>query len=168
MDIYYIIQQTYIKINLNKAIRVGKATKFIISQPDSTTSFGQQLKYYRRLYNINAKDMARDLNIGYNTIWRLEEKTDNDYTLNHKSVQIINKIIDYLDIQDKLTYTNNEYIDFILNKQKEYVKLLLSKYSRQELSKILNVVPNTISRWIYGDIVVSRKNYYKIKKILEN
>lgn len=112
--------------------------------------------------------MARDLNIGYNTIWRLEEKTDNEYDLNHKSVQIIKKIINYLDIRDKLTYTNNEYIDFILNKQKEYVKLLLNKYSRQELSKILNVVPDTISRWIYGDIVVSRKNYCKIKKILEN
>ena len=72
--------------------------------------------------------MASELEIGYNTIWRLEEKTDNDYNLNHKSVQIINKIIDYLDIRDKLNYTNNEYIDFILNKQIEYVKILLDKY----------------------------------------
>ena len=78
--------------------------------------------------NIRAKDMASELEIGYNTIWRLEEKTDNDYNLNHKSVQIINKIIDYLDIRDKLNYTNNEYIDFILNKQIEYVKILLDKY----------------------------------------
>lgn len=118
--------------------------------------------------NIRAKDMAKKLDIGYNTIWRLEEKTDNDYNLNHKSVQIINKIIDYLDIRDKLNYTNNEYLDFILNKQKEYVKLLRSKHSRQELSTILNVVPDTISRWIADDIVISKKNYYKIKKMLEN
>lgn len=111
--------------------------------------------------------MAKELNIGYNTIWRLEEKTDNDYNLNHKSVQIINKIIDYLDIRDKLNYTNNEYIDFILNKQKEYVKLLLNKYSRQELSTILNVAPDTISRWISNDIVISKQNYCKIKRCLK-
>lgn len=118
--------------------------------------------------NIRAKDMASELEIGYNTIWRLEEKTDNDYNLNHKSVQIINKIIDYLDIRDKLNYTNNEYIDFILNKQIEYVKILLDKYSRQQIAEILDVVPDTISRWINGDIVISKNNYHKIKKMLEN
>lgn len=90
------------------------------------------------------------------------KKQTTNYNLNHKSVQIINKIIDYLDIRDRLNYTNNEYIDFILNKQIEYVKTLLDKYSRQQLAEILNVVPNTISRWINGNIVISKKNYHKI------
>ena len=83
-------------------------------------------------------------------------------------MQIINKIIDYLNIRDKLNYTNNEYVDFILNKQTEYVKILLNKYTRQQLAEILEVAPDTITRWINGDIVISKNNYYKIKKMLEN
>ena len=38
----------------------------------------------------------------------------------------------------------------------------------KELSQILNVVPDTITRWINGNIVISKDNYYKIKKMLEN
>ena len=112
--------------------------------------------------------MAKDLNIGYNTIWRLEEKTDEEYKLNHKSVEIINKIIDYLNIRNEIDYSQNEYINFILNNQSNVVKELLDNYSRKELSQILNVVPDTITRWINGNIVISKDNYYKIKKMLEN
>lgn len=52
-----------------------------------------QLQYYRRIQNIRAKDMAKVLNIGYNTIWRIEKKSDENYNLNHKSVEIINKTL---------------------------------------------------------------------------
>lgn len=155
------------KINIDKSIKV-KATKFYISSPDCATSFGQQLKYYRRLNNINAKDMAKDLNIGYNTIWRLEEKSNDEYNFNHKTIQIIKKIIEYLNIENKLDYSNNEYLDFIINKQTRVVKRLLSIYSKQNLAILLEINPNTISRWTDGKIVISKENYRKLKKMLDN
>lgn len=165
---YDLIQQIHKKIKTNIVCDLGKTTGFNMETINESNHFGQQLKYYRKKNNIRAKDMAKDLDIGYNTIWRLEEKTDDDYSFNHKSVQIINRIIDYLNIREQLNYTNNEYLDFILNKQVENVQTLLKKYSRKELSTILNVVPDTISRWISNDIVMSKQNYYKIKKMLEN
>jgi len=112
--------------------------------------------------------MANDLNISYNIIWHLEEKNKEEYKLNHKTVLIINKIIDYLDIRNELDYSQNEYVNFILNNQSNIIKELLNNYSKKELSKILNITPNTITRWINGNIVISKENYYKIKKMLEN
>ena len=111
--------------------------------------------------------MAIELNIGYNTIWRLEHKTDEQYNLNHLSVQIINKIIDYLDIRNKLDYKYNEYMDFIINNQVKTIKYLLTIYKTHELAKILKVDRNTITRWLNNDVIISKENYYKIKKMLE-
>ena len=162
------IQQIHISLKTNSVCNLGKTTSFNIIPIDNTKSFGEQLKYYRKMLNLRRIDVAKDLNIGYNTICRLEERCDDEYGFDHKSIPIINKLIDYLDVREKINYENNEYLDFILNKQADYIKLLLDKYSRNELSTILNVVPDTISRWKSTDIIISRKNYNKIKKILEN
>lgn len=111
--------------------------------------------------------MAKVLNIGYNTIWRIEEKSDENYNLNHKSVEIINKIIDYLNIRNKIDFSKYEYIDFILNKQVSILIELRKLYKRKDLANILDVTPDTITRWIDGKIVISKENYFKIKKMLE-
>lgn len=126
-----------------------------------------QLQYYRRIQNIRVKDMAKVLNIGYNTIWRIEEKSDENYNLNHKNIEIINKIIDYLNIRNKIDFSKFEYIDFILNKQVSILIELRKLYKRKELANILDVTPDTITRWIDGKIVISKENYFKIKKMLE-
>ena len=111
--------------------------------------------------------MAKVLNIGYNTIWRIEEKSDENYNLNHKSVEIINKIIDCLNIRNKIDFSKYEYIDFILNKQVSILIELRKLYKRKDLANILDVTPDTITRWIDGKIVISKENYFKIKKMLE-
>ena len=164
---YELIQSIHNTVQSNKVYNLGKATSFNINDNNKNQTIGKQLQYYRRIVNLRAKDMAKDLNIGYNTIWRLEEKSDSEYRWNQKSIKIVNKIIDYLQIRDKLDYSQNEYADFILNKKEEVIKELLNIYSRKELAKKLDVTPDTITRWIKGKNIISKDAYYKIKKVLE-
>lgn len=130
------------------------------------TSIGKQVKYFRKINNIRITNMATELGIGYNTSVRLEEQSDNR-NLNHKSIQIINKIIDCLEIRDKLNFNNNDYLDFILNKQSLTIKKLKDKIVRMEIASELNINPDSVNRWITSDVVISKRNYYQIKKMLE-
>lgn len=134
---------------------------------DENTNIGNQLKYYRKINGIRVSAMAKELKIGTNTIARLENIKNREYGFNHRSVQIINKIIDYLDVRDKLNYDNDEYFDFVLNKQSNVIRYLVDKYGKDELSVEFDVVPDTISRWIDGNIIISRDNFYKVKKVLD-
>ena len=110
------IQSVYIKTNTNEICNLGKTTSFNMEEINDETSIGKQVKYFRKINNVRITDMAVELGIGYNTIVRLEEQSDNR-NLNHKSIQIINKIIDYLD---------NLYIKYykdytiLLNKKQKY------------------------------------------------
>lgn len=160
------IQSVYIKTNTNEICNLGKTTSFNMEEINDETSIGKQVKYFRKINNVRITDMAVELGIGYNTIVRLEEQSDNR-NLNHKSIQIINKIINYLDIRDKLNFSNNEYLDFILNKQSSAIKELKDKIGRMEIANELNVTPDSVNRWITSDIVISRKHYHQIKKMLE-
>ncbi len=160
------IQSIYMKTNTNEICNLGKTTSFNMEEINDETSIGKQIKYFRKINNIRITDMAEELEIGYNTIVRLEEQSDNR-NLNHKSIQIINKIIDYLDIRDKLNFSNNEYLDFILNKQSSAIKELKDKIGRMEIANELNINPDSVNRWITSDIVISKKHYHQIKKMLE-
>ena len=150
------IQSVYIKTNKNEICDLGKVTSFNMEEINDETSIGKQIKYFRKINNIRITDMAEELEIGYNTIVRLEEQSDNR-NLNHKSIQIINKIIDYLDIRDKLNFNNNDYLDFILNKQSLTIKKLKDKIVRMEIASELNINPDSVNRWITSDVVISKK-----------
>ena len=160
------IQSVYLKTKSNKICDLGKVTSFNMEEINDETSIGKQVKYFRKINNVRITDMAVELGIGYNTIVRLEEQSDNR-NLNHKSIQIINKIIDYLDIRDKLNFNNNDYLDFILNKQSLTIKKLKDKIVRMEIASELNINPDSVNRWITSDVVISKRNYYQIKKMLE-
>ena len=145
---------------------VHKVTSFNVYL-DENTNIGNQLKYYRKINGIRASAMAKELKIGTNTIARLENIENREYGFNHRSVQIINKIIDYLGVREKLNYASDEYFDFVINKQSNVIRYLVDKYGKDELSLEFDVVPDTISRWIDGNIIISRDNFYKVKKVLD-
>lgn len=160
------IQSVYIKTNTNEICDLGKVTSFNMEEINDETSIGKQVKYFRKINNIRITNMATELGIGYNTSVRLEEQSDNR-NLNHKSIQIINKIIDCLEIRDKLNFNNNDYLDFILNKQSLTIKKIKDKIVRMEIASELNINPDSVNRWITSDVVISKRNYYQIKKMLE-
>ena len=109
-----------------------------------------------------------DLNIGYNTIIRIENLNDNNYSFNSKGIEIINKIIDYLDIRDKINYNNNEYLDFVLNKQEIIIKQLLDNETPLSIASKLEVSRITIIRWLNKESIPSKENYVKFTKLLYN
>ena len=86
------IQSVYLKTKSNKICDLGKVTSFNIEEINNETSIEKQIKYFRKINNIRITNIASELGIGYNTIVRLEEPSDNR-NLNHKSIQIINKIL---------------------------------------------------------------------------
>ena len=153
---------------VNEVYNLGKTTSFNINlEIDDASSFGKQINYFRKPKNIRAKDMAKALNIGYNTILRIENDNFNR-KLNHQSIIILNKIIDYMDIRDKLNFSNNDYFDFILNKQPSIIAELKEKIGRIKLAKELKVSADTVTRWINNEVVISKENYAKLKDILKN
>lgn len=153
---------------VNEVYNLGKTTSFNINlEIDDASSFGKQINYFRKLKNIRAKDMAKALNIGYSTILRIENDNFNR-KLNHQSIIILNKIIDYMDIRDKLNFSNNDYLDFILNKQSSIIAELKEKIGRIKLAKELKVSADSVTRWINNEVVISKENYAKLKDILKN
>jgi hypothetical protein len=36
-----------------------------------------------------------------------------------------------------------------------------------EIASELNINPDSVNRWITSDVVISKRNYYQIKKMLE-
>lgn len=153
---------------VNEVYNLGKTTSFNINlEIDDASSFGKQINYFRKLKNIRAKDMAKALNIGYSTILRIENDNFNR-KLNHQSIIILNKIIDYMDIRDKLNFSNNDYLDFILNKQSSIIAELKEKIGRIKLAKKLKVSADSVTRWINNEVVISKENYAKLKDILKN
>ena len=153
---------------VNEVYNLGKTTSFNINlEIDDASSFGKQINYFRKLKNIRAKDMAKALNIGYSTILRIENDNFNR-KLNHQSIIILNKIIDYMDIRDKLNFSNNDYLDFILNKQPSIIVELKEKIGRIKLAKELKVSADSVTRWINNEVVISKENYAKLKDILKN
>ena len=139
------IQSVYIKTNTNEICDLGKVTSFNMEEINDETSIGKQIQYFRKINNIRITNMATELGIGYNTIVRLEEQSDNR-NLNHKSIQIINKIIDYLNIRDNLNFSNNECLDFILNKQSSAIKELKYKIKRMKIANELNINHDSVNR----------------------
>ena len=153
---------------VNEVYNLGKTTSFNINlEIDDASSFGKQINYFRKLKNIRAKDMAKALNIGYSTILRIENDNFNR-KLNHQSIIILNKIIDYMDIRDKLNFSNNDYLNFILNKQSSTIAELKEKIGRIKLAKKLKVSADSVTRWINNEVVISKENYAKLKDILKN
>ena len=153
---------------VNEVYNLGKTTSFNINlEIDDASSFGKIINYFRKLKNIRAKDMAKALNIGYSTILRIENDNFNR-KLNHQSIIILNKIIDYMDIRDKLNFSNNDYLDFILNKQSSIIAELKEKIGRIKLAKELKVSADSVTRWINNEVVISKENYAKLKDILKN
>ena len=72
------------------------------------------------------------------------------------------------DIRDKLNFNNNEYLDFILNKQSSTIAELKEKIGIINLAKELKASPDSVRRWINNEVVISKENYAKLKEILKN
>lgn len=124
------------------------------------SSVGEQIKYYRQLKGIQQKDVANYVEIDRYTMYQIENY---DYAQIYYP-QHIRKIIDFLDIEDKIIW-NDKYLEFIINKQNYKIKEFRIKYNltQKELANLMgkNTAVTTIRNWENGKSNISRKMFNK-------
>lgn len=125
------------------------------------STIGTKIKYYRRLANIKQEDLASKLNVSRDSIMAIENRKKYFY-----DVELLNRVVDILDIRDKLKKSNT-YEGFILNNPSEQIKSyrLENKLSRNELASKLNVYYSTVLLWEKGRILMNKDNYIKFSKL---
>lgn len=124
-------------------------------------SIGSQIKYFRELKGITQEELGTVVRMSKFTIQRIENKE-----IQLVNFELLDKLIDYLGIQDKIRY-EDEYIKFIKNNPialiKDYRKR--NNLTQYQLSKLLNVGDGTVKQWETGRCVISRNSYEKIKQL---
>lgn len=124
-------------------------------------SLGSQIKYFRELKGITQEELGTAVGMTKYAIRNIE---NNEMRL--VNLTLLDKLIDYLDIQDKIQY-EDEYIRFIKNNPiaviKDYRKR--NNLTQYQLSKLLNTGDGTVKQWETGRCVISRNSYEKIKKL---
>lgn len=124
-------------------------------------SLGSQIKYFRELKGITQEELGAVVGMSKFTIQRIENKE-----IKLVNFELLDKLIDYLGIQDKIQY-EDEYIRFIKRNPiaviKDYRKR--NNLTQYQLSKLLNVGDGTVKQWETGRHVISRNSYEKIKQL---
>lgn len=126
---------------------------------DINCSLGDQIKYYREIKNIKQKDLAKELNIDRYTLHCIENKKSKIIFY----PETINKVIDKLEIKDKLIW-NDSYEEYIIKNNRNIFKEFRTKYNLtiKQLSKLLNEHISAIGTWERKNTIISRKKYYEI------
>lgn len=151
------------KLNLKYEVKVDNP--IILNPIDENSSFGEQIKYYRKLLRIEQQDLADKLNIDRYTLYCIENKVYKQLF----SPDIILKIIEELNIKDKIIWNDN-YIEFVLygrgNRIREFRKK--ENISRYELALKLNVQYGTIKKWENNTAIISRHKFNELHILMEN
>lgn len=133
---------------------------------NNSSSIGEQIKHYRQLKGIQQKDVAKLLNIDRYTMYQIENKKYMQiYDSNH-----IKKIIEYLDIKDKIIW-NDPYLEFIINDYNYKIKEFRIKYNltQQELAELFKSkkYSSNIRRWESGETKMSRTSFNEFMDIVK-
>lgn len=142
-----------------------KVEKPVILEPiDENSSFGEQIKYHRKLLRIEQQDLADKLNVDRYTLYCIENKM-------YKQLYFpdtILKVLDELNIKDKIIW-NDDYIEFVLNGGGNRIRNYRKKenISRYELAMKLNVHYGTIKKWENDTTIISRHKFDELKVLLD-
>lgn len=123
------------------------------------STLGQQIKHYKQLRDIQQKDLAKELNIDRYTLHCIENKKSKIIFY----PETINKVIDKLEIKDKLIW-NDSYEEYIIKNNRNIFKEFRTKYNltSKQFSKLLNEHISAIGTWERKNTIISRKKYYEI------
>lgn len=129
---------------------------------DKNSSFGEQIKHYRRLANIRQTELSVKFGCDRGVLDHIENRE-----LKLVNGDLIKKIIKELKIEDKIVI-NDEYIKFLLN---EPIKIITDFREKNNLtvrglSKIIGIANTVIRRWEKGEEQITRKSFEKIKKCM--
>lgn len=127
------------------------------------SSVGDQIKHYRQLKGVQQKDVAKHIDIDRYTMYQIENK---DYKQIYYP-ETIRKIIDYLEIEDKIIW-NDPYLKFIVYDEYEKIKefRLKADIPQKDFANLLDVEASTLRKWETGESKMSRKNFEKFNNLL--
>lgn len=130
---------------------------------NENSSFGAQLKHYRQAKGIHQKDIAKYVDIDRYGMYCMENKE-------YKQIfdpNNLKKIIDFLDINDKLVW-NDKYIDFVLNQKYYLIDEFIKMYDLKlyEFCELMDGIALTTARnWITGKSIMSRRMYNRFIEV---
>ena len=130
---------------------------------NDNSSVGDQIKHYRQLKGVQQKDVAKHIDIDRYTMYQIENK---DYKQIYYP-ETIRKIIDYLEIEDKIIW-NDPYLKFIVYDEYEKIKefRLKADIPQKDFANLLDVEASTLRKWETGESKMSRKNFEKFNNLL--
>ena len=125
----------------------------------SESTFGEQIKYYRRLNDVKQTDLGIKLNFERSTLNHLE-----NHEIKLVNVNLIKGIIEELGIEDEINI-NDDYINFLLNNPCEKIRRTRKKMklTLQQFGDLLGVSDTSVRRWEHGNCQISRKKYERLK-----
>lgn len=125
----------------------------------SESTFGEQIKYYRRLNDVKQTDLGIKLNFERSTLNHLE-----NHDIKLVNVNLIKGIIKELDIEDKINI-NDDYINFLLDNPCEKIRQTRKKMklTLEQFGNLLGVSDTSVRRWEHGNHQISRKKYERLK-----
>lgn len=160
-DLNDAIQHTFSALFGKKGLQFATSATSVYRLPAMDMSLGSQIKYFRELQGITQEELGTAVGMTKYAIRNIE---NNEMRL--VNLSLLDKLIDYLGIQDKIRY-EDEYIRFIKNNPialiKDYRKR--NNLTQYQLSKLLNVGDGTVKQWETGRCTISRNSYEKIKKL---
>lgn len=162
-DVQVAIKGTFTRIFGEKGSRFAIPVSDIIRLPMVNNAFlGSQIKYYRELKGITQEELGKAVGISKYTIRRIENQE-----MLLVNLPLLDKLITYLDIADKITY-EDDYLRFIKNNPVSQIKAYRKKknITMYQLSEILNTSYSTVKKWESGKQTISRKCYERLKKLL--
>lgn len=123
---------------------------------NETSTIGEQIKYYRQIKGIYQKDIAKLLNIERYTMYHLENNSYKQIYL----PEVIRKVINYLEIEDKIIW-NDKYVEFIIKDRQHEIRdfRIQNNLTLKEFSNLMKISESTIVCWENNKKVISRKMY---------
>lgn len=147
---------------LDTEITIHLKPNWKIPPIDKNSSFGEQIKHYRRLANIKQNDLCAKVGCDRGVLSHLENRR-----IKLTYIKYLKKIIEELNIEDKLII-NDDYIDFLLNNPIKTIKDFRDEknYSVSDLAKLSGIHNAVIGRWENGEERITRKSFEKLKKCM--
>lgn len=161
-DLKKAVQATFSLIFGLKGYSYGIPVSSVRKLPEMGMSLGSQIKYYREFKGLSQEELGQAVGM---TKWGIRHIENDEMRL--VNLKLLDKIITFLDIKDKVKY-DDPYIAFIINNPAAQIKAYRKKknITMYHLSELLNTAYSTVKKWENGKCIISRKCYERLMNLI--
>jgi len=151
-----------LKDSIPSTITISTRPRRNIEPINKNSTLGEQLKYYRRMADINQTDLCEKLGYSKDALQHTENRE-----MKLIDINLLKAVIKYLNIENKINI-NDDYISFLLDNP--YEKIINIRQSmnltRQEFANMLDVSITSVRRWELGNSNITRTKFEQLKKCM--